>query len=73
MNYSGNEDLRAAIAALSNDMYELHVRLRELSREYFWKSEELTERLAGQVLRDAHDRYTKIYMDINELDHHFKD
>lgn len=73
MNYTGNEDLRAAIAALSNDMCELHIQLRELSRVYFWKSEVLTERLAGQILRDAHERYFEVYKAINELDYHFKD
>ncbi|OCJ27260.1 hypothetical protein [Serratia sp. 14-2641] len=73
MNYTGNEDLRVAIAALSNDMYEMHQRLSEMVSVYFWNSEVLAERLVGQILRDAHDRYTEIYRAINELDHHFKD
>lgn len=73
MNYTGNEDLRAAIAALSNDMCEMHLRLRELVSVYFWNSNVLAERLAGHILRDAHDRYVEIYQAINELDHHFKD
>lgn len=73
MNYTGTEDLRAAVAALSNDMYEMHIRLRELSRLYFWKSEVLTERLACQILRDAHEQYVEVYKAINELEHHFKD
>ena len=73
MNYTGNEDLRDAIAALSNDMYEMHRRLSEMVSVYFWNSEGLAVRLAGQILRDAHDRYAEIYRTINELDHHFKD
>lgn len=73
MNYAGNEDLRAAIAALSNDMSEMHLRLRELVSVYFWNSDVLVDRLAGHILRDAHDRYVEIYKAINELDHHFKD
>ena len=73
MNYTGNEDLRAAIAALSNAMCQMHLRLSELVSVYFWNSEVLAECLAGQILRDAHDRYVEIYQAINELDHHFKD
>jgi hypothetical protein len=56
MNYTGNEDLRAAIAALSNDMCDMHLHLRELVSVYFWNSDVLAERLAGHILRDAHVR-----------------
>ncbi|MGK0688671.1 hypothetical protein ACSFC0_25315 [Serratia marcescens] len=73
MNYTGNEELRAAIAALSNDMCDLHLRLRGLVSKYYWNSDVLAERLAGHILRDAHDRYVEIYKTINELEHHFKD
>lgn len=73
MNFTGNEVLGAAIAALSNDMCDLHLRLRGLMRTYYWNSDVLAERLAGHILRDAHDRYVEIYKTINELEHHFKD
>jgi hypothetical protein len=74
MNYQGNEKLRADVAALANDMHEMHIRLRELSRRYFWNSDVLVERLVGQILRDAHDLYVgESYKAINELDQHFKD
>ncbi|MGP2817243.1 hypothetical protein [Serratia marcescens] len=56
MNYTGNEELRAAIAALSNDMCDLHLRMRGLVSTYYWNSDVLAERLAGHILRDAHDR-----------------
>ncbi|MFT4463974.1 MAG: hypothetical protein ACMX3H_03220, partial [Sodalis sp. (in: enterobacteria)] len=46
---------------------------RGLVSAYFWNSDVLAERLAGHILRDAHDRYVEIYKAINELDHHFKD
>lgn len=73
MNYQGNEPLRVDIATLAHEMYELHIKLRELSRTYFWNSEVLTERLAGQILQDAHTRYFEIHKSINELDNHFWD
>lgn len=73
MYYQGNEKLRTDVAALANDMHEMHVRLRELSRRYFWNSDILIERLVGQILRDAHDLYVESYKAINELEHHFKD
>ncbi|HEY3983499.1 hypothetical protein [Cedecea sp.] len=73
MNYQGNEKLRADVAALASDMHEMHIRLRELSRSYFWNSDVLVERLVGQILRDAHDLYVESYKAINELEHHFKD
>lgn len=73
MNYQGNEKLRADVAALANDMHEMHIRLHELFRAYFWNSDVLVERLVGQILRDAHDLYVESYKAINELDQHFKD
>ncbi|CDG48410.1 hypothetical protein [Serratia symbiotica] len=73
MNFTGNEVLSAAIAALSNDMCDLHLRLRGLVSRYYWNSDVLAERLAGHILRDAHDRYVEIYKTINELEHYFKD
>ena len=72
-NYEGHDGLRADIAVLAEDMCELHLRMRSLVSAYFWNSDELTERLAGHILRDAHDRYVEIYKAINELEHHFKD
>lgn len=47
MNYAGNEALRTELAALLEESYQMHRRLRELSRRYFWDSEALIERLAG--------------------------
>lgn len=72
-NYEGHEMLRADIAALADEMCDLHLRLRGLVSAYFWNSDVLAERLAGHILRDAHDRYIEIYKAINELEHHFKD
>ncbi|HBA8456434.1 hypothetical protein PTR77_18580 [Serratia bockelmannii] len=73
MNYQGHEKLRADVAALSNDMWELHLRLRELVSAHFWNSDVLADRLAGHILRDAHDRYLEVCKAVNELDHHFRE
>lgn len=73
MNYAGNEALRTELAALLEESYQMHRRLRELSRRYFWDSEALIERLAGQILHDAYERHIEIFKTFSELEHHFND
>lgn len=73
MNYEGFKGVRSDIAVLSQKMYELNIRMRQLTQKYYWNSEELVERLSGQVLNDAQVEFEKIYSKINELEHHFKD
>ncbi|NYA15737.1 hypothetical protein [Serratia fonticola] len=73
MNYNGFEGVRKDVAELSNEMYELNQKMRQLAQKYYWNSEELVERLAGQIINDAQGEMEKIYSKINELDHHFKD
>lgn len=72
-NYSDNIDLRVDVAALANAAYELREQLCMLERRYFWNSEVLTERLAGQVLSQANVQFLEIYKQLNELDSSFKD
>jgi len=72
-NYDGHEALRDVVAQLANDLYELKTQLDSVTQTYFWRSEGLVDRLAGQVLRDAQQRLDLIHRDINELDHHFID
>ncbi|MDF9722828.1 hypothetical protein P4S07_024040 [Serratia marcescens] len=72
-NYEGHETLRDVVAQLANDLYELKTQLDSVTQTYFWRSEGLVDRLAGQVLRDAQQRLDLIHRDINELDHHFID
>ncbi|WP_273974748.1 MULTISPECIES: hypothetical protein [Serratia] len=72
-NYEGHEVLRDVVAQLANDLYELKTQLDSVTQTYFWRSEGLVDRLAGQVLRDAQQRLDLIHRDINELDHHFID
>ncbi|HAT6805173.1 TPA: hypothetical protein JAN03_24685 [Citrobacter freundii] len=73
MNYSGNEELRQDIAALSNDMSELHQRLKLLEQKYRWNSKNLTQNLAGQTLRIVNEKFTPLHRDIYELDLVFED
>lgn len=72
-NYDGHEALRDVVAQLANDLYMLKTQLDNATQTYFWRSEGLVDRLAGQVLRDAQRRLDQLHRDINELDHHFID
>ncbi|EPS1205510.1 TPA: hypothetical protein ACKP07_004986 [Serratia marcescens] len=73
MNYAGFEEVRKDVAEFSNEMCEMHLKLRALSQKYHWNSEQLVERLAGQILSDVQEQFAKLYSRINELDHTFKD
>ncbi|ECD9611704.1 hypothetical protein FNZ18_20390 [Salmonella enterica subsp. salamae] len=73
MNYSGNEELRQDIAALSNDMSELHQRIKLLEQKYRWNSKDLAQNLAGQTIRIVNEKFAQLYRDIYELDLIFSD
>ncbi|EFR7435472.1 hypothetical protein H0000_003672 [Salmonella enterica] len=73
MNYSGNEELRQDIAVLSNDMSELHQRIKLLEQKYRWNSKELTQNVTGQTLRIANEKFAQLYRDIYEVDLAFSD
>lgn len=73
MNYSGNEELRQDIAVLSNDMSELHQRIKLLEQKYRWNSKDLAQNLAGQTLRRVNENFTQLYRDIYELELVFSD
>ncbi|CAI2521192.1 hypothetical protein [Serratia liquefaciens] len=73
MNYAGHEEVRTDVAELSNEMCELHLKLRQLTQKYHWNSEQLVERLAGQILNDAQEQLASLYSKINVLDQSFKD
>ncbi|MEA9392666.1 hypothetical protein SJI19_19360 [Acerihabitans sp. TG2] len=73
MNFQGNETLRADVAQLANTMDELRQRMRELEQAYFWNSEELPARLAGQIINQVNTQFLKIYQQVNELDQAFRD
>lgn len=72
-NYSDNIDLRVDVAALANATFELREQLRAFEGKYFWGSEELTQRLAGQVIHQLSAQMLEIYKQVNELDHAFRD
>lgn len=73
MNYEGVEELRKDVAELNNQMTDLQMALSVKSRRYYWGSENLTERLAGQIISEIQDEMSKLGRKLNELDHHFKD
>lgn len=73
MNYQGNEALRADVAQLANTMFELRERMRTMESTWFWNSEELSQRLAGQIISQMNTRFLDIYQQVNELDHSFRD
>lgn len=72
-NYSDNIDLRSDVAALANATYDLREQFRAFEKKYFWGSEELAQRLAGQVVNQCSGQMLEIYRQVNELDHAFKD
>lgn len=73
MNYTGHEDLRAAVAALTNSMCDLRDTLNGLERQYRYDAPALTNRLAGQTLRRINTLYLAAYQEALELDESFKD
>lgn len=73
MNYAGYEEVRKDIAEFSNEMCEMHLKLRQLTQKYHWNSEQLVERLSGQILNDVQEQFSNLYSKINALDHSFKD
>lgn len=73
MNYQGNEQLRADVSAMASDFYELRQRLHELESKYFYGSTELSERLAGQLIRQMNEKVLALYMQANEMDYAFRD
>lgn len=68
MNYANNDVLRQDIAQLSNSMKALELQLKKLERKYRWNSGDLSQALAGQLLRQAVSQYQNVYKQIWELD-----
>jgi hypothetical protein len=72
-NYQNNIALRVDVAALANATYGLREQFRAFEKQYFWGSEEFTQRLAGHVINQLNAQILEIYKQVNELDHAFKD
>lgn len=72
-NYQNNIDLRVDVAALANATFELREQFRAFEKKYFWGSEELTQRIAGQVINQLNAQVLEIYKQMSELDNAFKD
>ncbi|MBA5234774.1 hypothetical protein H2Y56_22085 [Pectobacterium aroidearum] len=73
MNYKDVKGLRKDVAALNDQMTELQLALSTSSRRYYWGSENLTERIAGQIINEIQEEMAKLGRKLNELNHHFKD
>jgi hypothetical protein len=73
MNYNGNEKLREDVATLSNNMYEMWQMIKQMERDYRYNSENLADRLAGNVIGSVENDFAKLYTAIADLDYQFKD
>ncbi|EBE3721576.1 hypothetical protein B4R02_21880 [Salmonella enterica] len=73
MNYDSNEELRQDIARISNNVTDLYQQIISLEQKYRWSSDNLTQALAGQVLRVAHHDLSGVYRQIYELELIFQD
>jgi hypothetical protein len=66
-NYNDNEKLKADIAALNDDLYEMFRRLNQMSTDYSHHSGNLADRLAGMILLDAKNDIAKVSEKVNQL------
>ncbi|MDR5611478.1 MAG: hypothetical protein RAM36_00045 [Arsenophonus sp.] len=73
MNYSGHEVLRKEVALLVEKMDMFYMQLFEFERKYLYNSDELTERLAAQLIKPIKNQMQEIYKQIIALDSAFKD
>ncbi|WP_395971469.1 hypothetical protein WH390_14755 (plasmid) [Candidatus Arsenophonus nilaparvatae] len=73
MNYSGHEVLRKEVALLVEKMDMFYMQLFEFERKYLYNADELTERLAAQLIKPIKNQMQEIYKQIIALDSAFKD
>lgn len=73
MNYTGNEELRADVAALAAAFFELRQQMRGLEARYFYGCSDLPARLAGQIISQMNEQLLVLYKQANEMEHAFKD
>ncbi|PAV01820.1 hypothetical protein CBG25_14495 [Arsenophonus sp. ENCA] len=73
MNYSGHEVLRKEVALLVEKMDMFYIQLFEFERKYLYDSDELTERLAAQLMKPIKNQMQAIYQQVIALDGAFKD
>ncbi|MDR5614278.1 hypothetical protein [Arsenophonus sp.] len=73
MNYSGHEVLRKEVALLVEKMDMFYIQLFEFERKYLYDSDELTERLAAQLMKPIKNQMQEIYQQVILLESAFKD
>ncbi|WGL93892.1 hypothetical protein [Arsenophonus nasoniae] len=73
MNYSGHEVLRKDVALLVEKMDMFYIQLFEFEGKYLYNADELTERLAAQLMKPIKNQMQEIYQQVIALDSAFKD
>lgn len=73
MNYAGYEELRADVAALSNEMCDLRTRLNGLESGWRQDSGSLPERLARLTVCRINALFLEAYKEALALDTAFQD
>ncbi|EBL8291888.1 hypothetical protein DLP14_14645 [Salmonella enterica] len=73
MNYKDHEELRLDIEQLNNEMNELFQKIKSLEKKYRWNSQDLTQNMAGQILRIAANELSHVHTKIYEMDLIFSD
>ena len=68
----GNEDLRKDVYTLSGSAYALVVQFWAFAEKYPWGSEDLTQCLAGQVVRQLETPMLEIFKPLRDLNQTFE-
>lgn len=73
MNYAGNEKLKEDITSLNDRLYELFRDTKAMEQKYRWNSENLADRLAGQIVGQVHEELAKLVKVVNETTYLFNE
>lgn len=73
MNYAGNEKLKEDITSLNDRLYELFRDTKAMEQKYRWSSENLADRLAGQIVGQVHEELAKLVKVVNETTYLFNE
>ncbi|WP_334472508.1 hypothetical protein [Arsenophonus sp. PmNCSU2021_1] len=64
MNYSDHDVLRKDVALLVEKMDMFYIQLFEFERKYLYNADELTERLAAQLMKPIKNQMQDIYQQV---------
>ena len=71
MNYGDNKDLKADMDSLNERLYETWREVKRMEQTYRWNSENLADRLAGNILSNIQEELAGIVKKVNETAHLF--